>query len=155
MTRRAAAGFYYCNTPIHETDVEVELLASAVRAAGGAGVEVASDLIEQARALMFVLNVAANVVPTTLDVVVQAKVGNLWFNLFRFTQIGAATPIKAGTVKRLATTGSTVEVDLAVDPAVGTGFANNEKAEWLGALRVKWAIVGTSYTFGVTCYPIR
>ena len=154
MTRRADTGTYYMNTPIHETDVSVELLASAVRTSGGTGTEVQSDYIEQARALMFVLNVSAKSVATSLDVVIQAKVGNLYYNLLRFAQVGDATPIKVVTIKR-GIGGATQSEDAAIDPAVSTGWDNNETVEWLNTLRVKWALTATSYTFGVTVYPIR
>ena len=154
MTRRAGTGVYYMNTPIHETDVSVELLASAVRTSGGTGTEVQSDYIEQARALQFVLNISAAAVPTSLDVEIQAKIGNLWYELAQFAR-QTGTNILVATVKR-GIGGMTPALVCATDPAVaGTAQVNNETAEWGNTLRVKWAMAATSFTFSVTAYPLR
>jgi len=154
MTRRAPAGIYYLNTPIHETDTAVELLASATRVAAGTGVEVTDDLIEEASALQLVLNVSLATTPTTpLVVEIQAKVGTLWYTLARFDNLSAAA-IKLIPVKRGIGSSSAIAYDVAVDPAVGSGIVNNQLAEWGSTLRVKWGMTG-SYTFSVTAYPIR
>src|SRR5262245_21679853 len=79
----------------------IELLASAVRTVNGSGVDISDRTIEQASALLIVIDVTAQGGTTpTLDVVIQAKIGANYVNLARFSQYGAATGPKGINVKR-------------------------------------------------------
>lgn len=133
----------------------VELLVSAARTVSGTGADVVSVSLEQARALLLVINVTAQSgTSPTLDVVVQAKIDGTYTNLARFSQVVAATGKEALNVKRDLSfiTG----IVLAADPAVGTGLVVNNH-DWTDTLRVKWAIAGTtpSFTFSCVAYPVR
>jgi hypothetical protein len=138
-----------------EASPSVLLLASAVQTASGTGADVGDRSLELASALLLVLDVTAQAGTTpTLDVVIQAKIGGNYVNLARFSQYAAATGPKAVNIKR--DQAFATELVPAADPAVGSGLlANNH--DWLATLRVKWAIAGTtpSFTFSVTCFPIR
>lgn len=147
---QAAAGYF------HTQQAPITMLASAVQAASGAGADVVSDYIKNADALAIVLNNTAVNTPTSLDVAIQAKFGSLYYNLARFTRVGAGpTAIEMVTLQRNMPQTANLSVVPAADPAVGNGLLVVPGMGWLDTLRVKFAIVGTSYTFSVVAYPLN
>lgn len=137
---------------IRDVDTAVTLSASSVKSASAAGTDVSDATLESASALLLVCDFTAHSVGTTLDVCVQAKVGSLYTNLARFSQFATTVGTKAIRITRgLA---FATEITLAADPTVGTGLLVNNH-DWLSTLRIKYTIVGTSYTFSVVAYPVR
>lgn len=137
---------------LRDAGAAVTLSASAVRSASAAGADVADTTLEGASALLLVCDFTAHNTGTTLDVAVQAKFGAFYTPLARFSQFATTAGTKGIILSRdLA---FATELALAADPAVGTGLLVNNHA-WGDTLRIKYTIVGTSYTFSVVAYPVR
>lgn len=79
---------------------EVSLLSSASRTSSGNGSSVDSLAIDEYQPNMrFALNVTAQSGTTpTLDVDIEGLIGNIWYVLGSFTQVGAATGKETITV---------------------------------------------------------
>lgn len=138
----------------------IVLLASGLKSASAAEADVQNEKFRMATAMHFILDVSTQAgTNPTLDVAIQAKVQDYYFNLVRFTQIVSADIPKRRLlhIHNAATMyGDNVELDLAANPAVSSGLANSY-TDWIDTLRVKYTIGGTggpSFTFGVTAIPI-
>ena len=129
----------------------ITLSASSVKSASAAGSDVVDQMFKRAAALVLVCDMTAHSVGTTLDLSVQAKFGSAYTTLARFSQFTTTAITKAVVVRR--DLGFATEITLAADPAVGTGLLVNNH-DWSDTLRIKYTIVGTSYTFSVVAYPI-
>lgn len=106
----------------------------------------------------FILNVTASSSPTTMDVYIQTSPdsGTTWYDFVHFTQVGAvATSIQAAQWCRIA---SAANNDTSV---IVTGDAALAAAKVINGpvvdsrMRVKFVIVGTSYTFSVLAITDR
>lgn len=127
------------------------LLASAVQSASSTkAVTFTGAPIDSA---LFLLNVTASSAPTTLDLYLQTSpdAGTTWYDFGHFTQVGAvATSIQALQWTRKANDATnatsvivTGDAALAAAKVINGPIADN-------FFRLKWVLVGTSYTFSVS-----
>lgn len=104
--------------------------------------------ISRVQIMVLQLNVTASVGPTTLNVYLQSSVdGTNWDDFISFTQVGAvSTSRQIAQWDRDAVSASAVHA--ASDGALTAGTVINgpQGDQW----RVKWTLVGTSYTFTLT-----
>ena len=114
-----------------------------------------SHLFRSAYALQLICNVRVRRgTAPSLDVAVQAMIGDYWYNLARFSRYETQTGLKVITVKRdyvvtasVAPTGS---------PSVSTGELLQGQL-WDDTLRVSYDLGGTSpiFVFSVTAVPLN
>lgn len=121
------------------------LLASAAQTVGTGSQLLASPDPSRVKAATFQVTCSATSSPTSLDVYLQESTDGTVFNDFiHFTQITAASSVVAKWVRD---TTPTVPVGAPKDAALAVGVNQGPVG---GIWRLKWVVVGTSFTFAVT-----
>src|SRR5215469_2620279 len=130
------------------------LVASAVQSASGnSGIlNLPSLMGGEPDGVQFILNVSAASTPTSLDVYLQwsPNTGTTWYDFAHFTQVTGSTSIQSLNYARRSQALVTASTAVVVtgDAALAAGIVINAPIA-SNYFRVKWVIVGTSFTFQV------
>lgn len=124
---------------------EVILKASGLEVASGQTAAITG--ISQWTTATLLLDVTASDTPTTLDVFLQRLLpdGVTWDDVAHFQQVGAVSTVQ--DVADLFAGASGGGVRAPDDVAMAEGARD---LPWAETVRIKWVLVGTSYTFAVT-----
>ncbi len=124
---------------------EVILKASGLEVASGQ--TLGRTGISQWTTATLLLDVTASDTPTTLDVFLQRLLpdGATWDDIAHFTQVGAVATVQNVADLFAGASGGGVRLPDDVNMAEGA-----RDLPWAETVRIKWVIVGTSYTFEVT-----
>lgn len=117
--------------------------------------EIKNHIFGSARSMMVACNLMTQAGTTpTLDLAIQAKIGDYWYNLIRFSQFTTTLGMKVITLKKDFVVAASVAPT--ANPAVSTGELLQAQL-WGDTLRVSYALGGTSpvYSFWVRAYPFN
>ena len=148
----------------------VTLLASGLRDESGNGGEIVSELLEEAKAAVFILDISAvsGTLPK-LDVAIYAKLGDWYYRMLQFTQ-KTAVDVSGRQLRRdgATMTDALSLVTTVPEPTASSGLIK-DGTPWTDTFVVAWKIQGTfapgdpgpppvpaeGITFSLTAVPLE